>query len=207
MMPSVRKQLPVAIGGDRVKLLIGIRSSSLAPVQRFSLPSGLGVFQSSLVDVYGASICFGGPHEVFTKGYARAGVSANHLQVYFTEIARAYMRAPHTFVCRFPKSKPPPSQGAVCFAHDLEDHDCPDQDIRLRTQPNWGGSSLALVSVARSECSTTLMRIGDVTRKDCLNDFAGWSILPRPNPDWCDSGPAPIPASRGGSSDANPNQM
>jgi hypothetical protein len=51
MMTSVRENLPDAIGGDRVKLLIGIRSSSLAPVQRFSLPSGLGVFQSSLVDV------------------------------------------------------------------------------------------------------------------------------------------------------------
>jgi hypothetical protein len=111
MMPSIREQLPDAIGGDRVKLLFGIWSSSLAPVQRFSLPSGLGVFQSSLVDVYGASVCFGGPHEVFTKGYARAGVSANLLQVYFTEIARANMRAPHTFVITSQKASPLPLKG------------------------------------------------------------------------------------------------
>jgi Pao retrotransposon peptidase len=95
-----QERLPESIGGDRVKLLIGIRSSSLAPIQRFSLPSGLGVFQSALIDVHGASICFGGPHEVFTKGYARSGVNANHLQVYFTEIAQAYMRSPHTFISR-----------------------------------------------------------------------------------------------------------
>jgi hypothetical protein len=90
-----RGVLPDYIGGDQVKLLIGIRSSALSPVQRFTLPSGLGVFESLLPDINGSYICFGGPHELFTRGYARSGASANHLQVYFAQIMNAYLRSPY----------------------------------------------------------------------------------------------------------------
>jgi hypothetical protein len=78
--------LPDFIGGDWVKLLIGIRSSAIHPPLR-----------PWCFDVNGSFMCFGGPHEVFTRGYARSGVSANHLQVYFTQIATAYLRSPYTF--------------------------------------------------------------------------------------------------------------
>jgi hypothetical protein len=98
--------LPDYIGGDRVKLLIGIRSSALSPVQKFTLPSGLGVFESLLPDTNGSYICFGGPHEVFTRGYARSGASANHLQVYFAQVANAYMRSPYTFPLGLPGALP-----------------------------------------------------------------------------------------------------
>jgi hypothetical protein len=87
--------LPDYIGGDRVKLLIGIRSSALSPIQKFTLPSGLGVFESLLPNINGSYTCFGGPHEVFTRGYAQSGASANHLQVYFAQITNAYMRSPY----------------------------------------------------------------------------------------------------------------
>jgi len=89
---------PPSIGGDRVKLLIGVKSTSLAPVLRYSLPGGLGIYHSTLLDVHGSTVCYGGPHEAFTRGYAKAGMSANHLQVLFTEAAISYMRAPYTFV-------------------------------------------------------------------------------------------------------------
>jgi len=89
---------PKKIGGDRVKLLLGIKSMSLAPKLHCTLPNGLGVFISALIDVYGSNIAFGGTHEVFTKGYAQAGISAGHVQVLFTEVARAYMHAPYTMV-------------------------------------------------------------------------------------------------------------
>jgi hypothetical protein len=81
------------------------------------------------------------------------------------------------------------------------------KDIRLRAQPNWCDSGLAPVSVTRSECSTTLMQIGDVICHDDPNDYAGQSIRLRPNPDGCDPGPAPIPASRSGCSDGNPSLL
>ncbi|MBM3937816.1 MAG: hypothetical protein FJ333_04060, partial [Sphingomonadales bacterium] len=86
---------PKSVGGDRVKLLLGIRSTALAPKLHASLPNGLGVYISALVDVNGSNICYGGTHEIFTRGYAKAGMSASHLQVLFTQIATAYMRAPY----------------------------------------------------------------------------------------------------------------
>jgi hypothetical protein len=58
--------LPNSIGGDRVRLLMGIRSSTLAPVLQFTLPLGLGIYKSILPDINGSFICFGGPHGVFT---------------------------------------------------------------------------------------------------------------------------------------------
>jgi hypothetical protein len=78
---------PQEIGGAAVKLLIGIRSTQLAPVLRFRLPSGLCVYESKFRDVYGATLCFGGPHEVFTRGYKQAGfrVTTGMLQVLFAE--------------------------------------------------------------------------------------------------------------------------
>ncbi|MFO0006645.1 MAG: hypothetical protein ACK559_36560, partial [bacterium] len=85
--------VPQEIGGAPVKLLIGIRSTQLAPVLKFTLPSGLCVYDSKFRDVYGATLCFGGPHEVFTRAYRQAGyrVTSGMLQVLFTESAAAYM--------------------------------------------------------------------------------------------------------------------
>ncbi len=84
---------PQEIGGAPVKLLIGIRSTQLSPVLKFTLPSGLCVYDSKFRDVYGATLCFGGPHEVFTCAYRQAGyrVTSQMLQVLFTESAAAYM--------------------------------------------------------------------------------------------------------------------
>jgi hypothetical protein len=96
---------PLEIGGGAVRLLIGIRSTQLAPVLRLTLPSGLCLYESKFKDVYGATLCFGGPHEVFTQGYRDAGfeVSADMIQVLFSEMAAAYLKAPRTFVDDQPK--------------------------------------------------------------------------------------------------------
>ena len=64
---------PLEIGGGAVRLLIGIRSTQLAPVLKFTLPSGLCLYESKFRDVYGATLCFGGPHEVFTEATSVPG--------------------------------------------------------------------------------------------------------------------------------------
>ncbi len=91
---------PPEIGGTHVRLLIGIRNTQLAPVLRLVLPSGLCLYDSKFRDVYGSTLCFGGPHGVFTEGYAAAGMftSAEAMQVCFTEIASAYLNSPRTFM-------------------------------------------------------------------------------------------------------------
>jgi hypothetical protein len=51
------------------------------------------------------------------------------------------------------------------------------------------------------------MPIRDAIHYDAPNGCAGQSIWLRPNPDWCDSGLAPVPAGRSGRSDTNLNQQ
>jgi hypothetical protein len=85
---------------------------------------------------------FGGPHEVFTRGYAQAGVSANHLQVYFTEAARAYMRAPYTFIKRHVSRKDATPwiklcEFVPCITHDSTTHVFPELIAAVQTVPEW----------------------------------------------------------------------
>ena len=94
--PKETPCFPMRLGGDRVKLLIGIKSIGIAPRLHCTLPNGLGIYISALYDVYGSNICFGGAHHVFSLGYSLAGMSSSHVQVLFTQLAHAYMRAPYT---------------------------------------------------------------------------------------------------------------
>jgi hypothetical protein len=81
-------------------LLIGIRSTQLAPVLKFILPSWLCVYESKFRDVYFVTLCFGKPLEVITKGYKQAGfhMTPGMLQVLFNETASAYMGSTHAVI-------------------------------------------------------------------------------------------------------------
>ncbi len=98
---------PPEIGGTHVRLLIGIRNTQLAPVLRLVLHSGLCLYNSKFRDVYGSTLCFGGPHGVFTEGYAAAGMfaSADAMQICFTQIASAFLNAPRTFMEDRPRAE------------------------------------------------------------------------------------------------------
>jgi hypothetical protein len=76
------------------------------------------VFISALVDIHGSNICFGGTHAVFTQGYAKAGMSAGHVQVLFTQIASAYMRAPYTMVRASCEDHGPAKRGEIAFLEE-----------------------------------------------------------------------------------------
>lgn len=67
------RPLPEYIGGSRVQLLLGITDPELDPVRIFNLPSGLGVYQSVFTDIFGSSICYGGPHRVFSQATINQG--------------------------------------------------------------------------------------------------------------------------------------
>jgi hypothetical protein len=123
---------PKTIGGDRVKLLIGIRSTALSPRLHCSLPNGLGVFISALLDIHGSNICFGGTHEVFTQGFARAGMSASHVQVLLTQVARAYMRAPYTMVRASCDDHGPPNKDETAHLDSDQWSEYASEDARYR---------------------------------------------------------------------------
>ncbi len=66
---------PLTVGGDYVKLLLGIKNISLMPC----MPSGVCIFRCVFLD--GSNITSGGPQEVLTCSYAKSGMSAAHIQV------------------------------------------------------------------------------------------------------------------------------
>jgi hypothetical protein len=129
---------PPEIGGTHVRLLIGIRNTQLASVLRLVLPSGLCLYDSKFRDVYGSTLCFGGPHGVFTKGYEAAGMftSADAMQVCFTEIASAYLNSPRTFI----EDHPDTSDNEAATFEEIEvfgdsmvrKHPLGDDDLELR---------------------------------------------------------------------------
>jgi hypothetical protein len=51
-LPGGNPNLPPEVGGDEVKLLIGIRSTQLSPKLVLSLPGGLCVYRSKFTDVW-----------------------------------------------------------------------------------------------------------------------------------------------------------
>ena len=86
------------MGGSPVQILIGIKSTRLSPKLIHSLPSGLGIYKSVFYDVNQSNNCFGGPHPIFMSAYRSAGFTANHMDVMFSELARAYLESPRTFM-------------------------------------------------------------------------------------------------------------
>jgi hypothetical protein len=99
-LPGHGPNLPPEIGGDEVKLMIGIRSTQLAPKLVLTLPGGLCVYQSVFADIWRSDYCFGGPHAIFTEAYnkARDVRHAGVAQVIFSELAMAYLESPRTFL-------------------------------------------------------------------------------------------------------------
>ena len=59
--------LPPYVAGSEVHLLLGIKNTYLNPVLLGILPSGVGVYRSPFVDIFGSRIIFAGPHSSFTS--------------------------------------------------------------------------------------------------------------------------------------------
>jgi hypothetical protein len=89
---------PLEIGGDEVKMLIGLKNLHLYPTQKFTLPSGVAVYKSLLVDIHGSRPCFGGPHAVFSEVYCKTGGHCSLLEALLTETASAFLGAALTFL-------------------------------------------------------------------------------------------------------------
>ena len=73
-------------------------SDLIGPKLLYTLPCGLGIYESQFRDIFNSNICFGGPHKVFTEAYSRAGISTAHIQTMLTQTARSYLYTPRTFI-------------------------------------------------------------------------------------------------------------
>ena len=89
------EKLPLRVGGQRIKLLIGIKSTELMPEKICELPSGLMVFRAKIKDKFGSTLLYGGPHKSFTNVHTQYNqIGFTHMTVMFTELYRAYQDSP-----------------------------------------------------------------------------------------------------------------
>lgn len=95
---SEYKALPKYIGGQPPKLLLGIKDTGLQPELLFQLPSGLGVYRSQLKDKFGSRICYGGPHEAFTKVNKSNGTHFNQVNAFFMNMASQIKTSPYSSI-------------------------------------------------------------------------------------------------------------
>ena len=94
-----KEPFPKFVGGDEVKLIIGIKDSFLMPKLVMTLPSGLMVFRSVIKDVYGSSLMFGGPHASVTQTHTKLNSGVNNFRVMFTKEFISYR---DSVDCQFP---------------------------------------------------------------------------------------------------------
>ena len=85
--------LPDKIGGDRIKLLIGIKDATLDPVTICSIPGGLTVYRGQLRDKFGSNICYGGPHSLFTEVNKQVHGDVNLINVFFSSMVNTYLNS------------------------------------------------------------------------------------------------------------------
>ena len=62
-----KAKLPSSVGGTQVRLLLGIKDVRLQPKFLFELDSGIAVYRSPFMDVYGTDLCYGGSHASISR--------------------------------------------------------------------------------------------------------------------------------------------
>ena len=60
--PLSKEIFPKSVGGDEVKLILGVKDSLLMPILLMILPNAIQVCRSRIKDIFGSSIIFAGPH-------------------------------------------------------------------------------------------------------------------------------------------------
>ena len=83
--PYQGEALPLYAAGDEVKLLIGIKNNHLNPTLVTILPSGVGVYKSPFIDIFGSRLIYAGPHSVFSKANSKLNIDLTHAVFHMRE--------------------------------------------------------------------------------------------------------------------------
>ena len=83
--PYQGEALPLYAAGDEVKLLIGIKNNHLNPTLVTILPSGVGVYKSPFIDIFGSRLIYAGPHSVFSKANSKLNIDLSHAVFHMRE--------------------------------------------------------------------------------------------------------------------------
>ena len=90
--PYKGEPLPEYAAGDEVKLLIGIKNNHLNPTLITILPSGVGVYKSPFVDIFGSRLIYAGPHSSFSRANSNLSKDLSHAIFHMRETTLNYQR-------------------------------------------------------------------------------------------------------------------
>ena len=88
--PYNGEPLPEYAAGDEVKLLIGIKNNHLNPTLITILPSGVGVYKSPFVDIFGSRVIYAGPHSSFSRVNSNLSKDLSHAIFHLREKTLSY---------------------------------------------------------------------------------------------------------------------
>ena len=71
---------PTKVGGNAAGMVLGMRTPHLLPKEQFTLPSGLLVSRTEIMDVYGSRLVFGGTIAQITQANEIAGIHCTSLE-------------------------------------------------------------------------------------------------------------------------------
>ena len=74
--------LPEFTGGSRVHLLLGIKNTNLDFLYIMMLPSGIAVYESIFVDIWGSRLIYACPHPPFTENNSGCKQNVTHAVFY-----------------------------------------------------------------------------------------------------------------------------
>ena len=88
--PYNGEPLPEYAAGDEVKLLIGIKNNHLNPTIITILPSGVGVYRSPFIDIFGSRLIYAGPHSSFSRANSNLNKDLSHAIFHMRETTLNY---------------------------------------------------------------------------------------------------------------------
>ena len=110
--PIAKETFPLSVGGDEVKIIIGVSESALMPRLITILPNGLQVYRAAVRDKYGSNIILAGPHHLITETNNRSA-GFHNISIFLTDhyrTCRSAIDKDHFFFGEEPKEdKLPPS--------------------------------------------------------------------------------------------------
>ena len=112
--------LPPYAAGTSIKLLIGIKNNKLDPTLVVVLPSGIGVYKSPFVDIFGSNIIFARPHTAFTKGNQTLDSHVSHAIFKLRAIAQENIHPSNNLPVRIIANK---NEGIYFYPTPLSDRD------------------------------------------------------------------------------------
>ena len=87
--PIAKEVFPSAVGGDEIKIILGISETALMPKHIADLSNGMQLYRAPLRDMWGSNLILAGPHALVTESNKRIN-AFNSLRIFLTDSHRLW---------------------------------------------------------------------------------------------------------------------